>query len=367
MATKTKTVITNKDGTQSSGYISNGKTYYDNGTRIGAGASVTDNSGKQWTMGADGTGTFTGYAEGSIKVSPTKPASGNYNTAYGYTGGTASPVNSTTNTAAATSADTYYTNYLAEQQAALAKAQESALAKAQEEAAAAAKARTTAAIDKNNAYIPQVNAASDKALQEAYIQSQLAKSNAPQTLAAMGYTGGATESSLLGLDSAYGNQRNALETSRNTSLDQIRQNAQQIQATGNADLADLSADYYSQLATAKANAASAAQSQANWQKEYDAQQQANAQANYANTATAYANDYQAQINKLKAQGFTDDDYEVKVLNQLRNEKIAAQNAALETAATSTENTMSAATALNYYRLGLLSKTDLANMGYGSYI
>lgn len=90
---KTNTTITRKDGSQASGYISGGKTYYSDGSRIGTGDSVTDVSGRQWTMGSNGAGVLTGYAEGSRPTNPNSPGSGKYNTNYGYSGGSNSAVN----------------------------------------------------------------------------------------------------------------------------------------------------------------------------------------------------------------------------------------------------------------------------------
>ena len=47
------TTVTKKDGTKVSGYIEDGKSYYDNGTSISAGDSVVDAQGKTWTKGGD--------------------------------------------------------------------------------------------------------------------------------------------------------------------------------------------------------------------------------------------------------------------------------------------------------------------------
>lgn len=48
---KYKTTVTKKDGTKVSGYIEDGKSYYDDGTSISAGDSVVDAQGKTWTKG----------------------------------------------------------------------------------------------------------------------------------------------------------------------------------------------------------------------------------------------------------------------------------------------------------------------------
>lgn len=47
------TTVTKKDGSKVSGYIEDGKSYYDNGTAISAGDSVVDAQGKTWTKGGD--------------------------------------------------------------------------------------------------------------------------------------------------------------------------------------------------------------------------------------------------------------------------------------------------------------------------
>lgn len=50
---KYNTTVTKKDGSKVSGYIEDGKSYYDNGTAISAGDSVVDAQGKTWTKGGD--------------------------------------------------------------------------------------------------------------------------------------------------------------------------------------------------------------------------------------------------------------------------------------------------------------------------
>jgi len=56
---KVATTIWDKNGNAKAGYIENGKTYYNNGTRISVGSKVIDNSGREWVMGDNG-GTETG-------------------------------------------------------------------------------------------------------------------------------------------------------------------------------------------------------------------------------------------------------------------------------------------------------------------
>jgi hypothetical protein len=170
----------------------------------------------------------------------------------------------------------------------------------------AARQRTQAALEANNAYIPQVNQYADKQLQNAYILKEQNRVNLPQQLSALGYSGGATETSMMDAQAGYENRRGTIEQDRNDSLGKIRQNASQIEATGNADLADMSAQYYRDMIQK-------AQRDAETEK-----------SEYASTVGAYASDYQAQINKLIAAGYLPDSYEVKVLNAARNQKISNQ-------------------------------------------
>jgi hypothetical protein len=129
--------------------------------------------------------------------------------------------------------------------------------------------RIDSAVDRNNAYIPQVNQRSDQSLQNAYILREQNKINAPQALSAMGIQGGAAESSLLGINTGYENTRNEVEQNRQNSLNEIYQNEQQIRATGDATLSEASADYYNKLVLAQQQAEAAAQDQMQWQADYD--------------------------------------------------------------------------------------------------
>ena len=143
----------------------------------------------------------------------------------------------------------------------------------------------------------------------------------------MGYTGGATESSLLGLDTNYQNARGQIEQGRNEAIDKIRQNANQIQATGDASLADVASQYYQNMLASQNQALSAAQNQKNWQSEFDARQQDNTRNEFVNTIGAYANDYQAQINKVRDDGDPTNDQQIAYLNAARNQKISGINQA----------------------------------------
>jgi hypothetical protein len=132
--------------------------------------------------------------------------------------------------------------------------------------------RINSAVDANNAYIPQINQQSRRALQNAYIANQQARVRTPQALNALGYSGGAAESTLLGLDTNYQNARGTIEQERSRALEGIRQNEAQIRSTGDATLADAAASYYDNLVTAAQQAEARAQDQANWESEFALQE-----------------------------------------------------------------------------------------------
>lgn len=242
----------------------------------------------------------------------------------------------------------YYSSYLSDQQ--------SAMKKAQEEAQRAAQLRTQQAVETNNAYIPQVNQQSDKQLQDAYIAREQSRVNAPQSLAAMGYTGGAAESSLMGIDTNYQNQRGTIEKTRNDSLDKIRQNAQNIQSTGNADLASLGSQYYNNLVTAQAQAAQQAQSQSNWQSEFDMQKQNMEKEDFLNSIGAYYGNFQEKINALQNDGDASNDWQIAPLQQERQKKLQ------ETSTTTQAEDPSYATALDAYKKGIRTPQVLRVLG-----
>jgi hypothetical protein len=165
------------------------------------------------------------------------------------TSGYSKPIGST----GAITASDYYTKALEEQQRAI-------------------QERTNQAVEANNAYIPQIQGQSKQALQNAYIANQQARVRTPQALNALGYSGGAAESTLLGLDTNYQNARGTIEQERSRALEGIRQNEAQIRSTGDATLADAAASYYDNLVTAAQQAEARAQDQANWESEFALQE-----------------------------------------------------------------------------------------------
>lgn len=78
--------------------------------------------------------------------------------------------------------------------------------------------RLTAARDQS---MGDVNSDAEKSLQQAYINKMLTNKNLNQRLSAMGYNGGATESTMAQLENNYGNSRNNINTTLNDNINKL--------------------------------------------------------------------------------------------------------------------------------------------------
>ena len=78
--------------------------------------------------------------------------------------------------------------------------------------------RLNAARDKS---FGDVNKDAERSLQEAYINNMLTKKNLNQRLSAMGYNGGATESTMASLANQYGNSRNGINETLNDNISNL--------------------------------------------------------------------------------------------------------------------------------------------------
>lgn len=134
--------------------------------------------------------------------------------------------------------------------------QEAAVQKARDALAGAAQSNYDSAVnllqqgyDKN---VGSVNTDTEKALQDAYISSMMQQRNLGQQLAAYGRSGGAAESTLLGLANAYGQQRGKLDNTRQQNLGDLMQSLQENKAnqlqTLNTNKANYEQNYQNQLA-----------------------------------------------------------------------------------------------------------------------
>lgn len=186
--------------------------------------------------------------------------------------------------------------------------------KALEEQQKAIQERINQAVAANNAYIPQIQQRSKQALQNAYITKERNLMSGPQVLAALGYTGGASETELNRTRTNYENSRNLIEQERSRALEGIRQNEAQIRATGDATLSEAAASYYDKLVAAALEAERQAQNQANWEAEFALQQK---QYEDAAAQQAWKNAYDERVMALRYAPETQANY-AQATNSNRN-------------------------------------------------
>ena len=105
--------------------------------------------------------------------------------------------------------------------------------------------------------IAQQNQVSDQALKEAYISKMMGQRNLGQQMAAQGRSGGAAESTLLGLQNAYNTSRAQTEQQRAGAVEQLnlarQEDLSQLMQTLNAGKASAQDTLYERLATAEDN------------------------------------------------------------------------------------------------------------------
>ena len=141
-----------------------------------------------------------------------------------------------------------------------------------------------------DAGVGAVNADTAESLQQAYISHMMNQKNLGQQLAALGRSGGASETALLGLYNQYGRNRGALEDARNRQLNQLALQLAQAQADQTAAYNQTKTGYATDYTNQK-NAYQQAQAQAiaDWEAESLARLQ------------GYRQDYNAQLNALARQ------------------------------------------------------------------
>lgn len=246
---KYKTTVTEKDGSKSSGYIENGKSYYDDGREINAGASVVDSTGKTWTKGGTTTTTSTSgsknkggsstpkyeswesggrtYVNG-IDIGPagtkidTSDAAINaaYSGAYG--GAYGNP-----NKYGDMGDELKYNPY--EDQIEYYKNAYNDLEKQIRERNRLAVEQGT---NRLNAQKSNINQAADENARQAYVQFMQSQKALPQQLAVQGASGGATETAQLGLQTNYQNNVNSINQNKANRLQEIDNAIVDLQNTG---------------------------------------------------------------------------------------------------------------------------------------
>lgn len=157
------------------------------------------------------------------------------------------------------------------------------------DADSASAAATQQAINKIQQQIESLNQQYQSTNKQLYADYMLSKKNLPQQLAALGYTGGLTESSLMGLDTSYGASLAENERNRLTDVSNLESGISDAELQAAQDLAtqrqSINSDYLSNYATY----AQVLQQQKNYENE-QAQEEASNEA-----------DNELAVAKVKAQ------------------------------------------------------------------
>lgn len=125
---------------------------------------------------------------------------------------------------------------------------QSYLSDARRSAIDAQEARTRAALDQVAGQQTDIHNSANDAAQQAYIAKEKTLMQNPQQLAALGISGGGSESALLGINTGYENNRNTIMQNRGKAIRENENQQNQIRATGDASLADIDNSFASQLA-----------------------------------------------------------------------------------------------------------------------
>lgn len=285
----TPATITNKDGSRQDGYISGGKTYYSDGSRIGNGATTIDSSGREWRM-ENGQGVATGnnYGIGGNQGAY-RPSSGGSSVEY----------------------DSVASAYEKRQSEILRRQQE------------ALRLRVDQGVNNLENQKGTVNAGFDDASRQAYIMKMQNQKALPEQMAAMGQTGGATETSNLAIGTNYQNNLTDINNNRTQAINGIDSAINNVRIDGNIEAANLEA------ANAQMGLETYMQMMQN-KMSMEQQSNSNMKNDFINTIGAYANDFQAEINRIQravAAGDSSEAWKVPFLNSSRNEKISGQQSA----------------------------------------
>lgn len=119
---------------------------------------------------------------------------------------------------------------------------------ARQSAIDAQNARIQAALDQVAGQQTDINNSANDAAQQAYIAKEKTLMQNPQQLAALGISGGGSESALLGINTGYENNRNTIMQNRDKAIRENENQQNQIRATGDASLADIDNSFANQLA-----------------------------------------------------------------------------------------------------------------------
>ena len=170
----------------------------------------------------------------------------------GATAGTSSATNSGSRASGAGSGSSGYTVPSAESSYASAlqdyyDKMEAQLRRQEREAEKKMKAQVEQGVNTLESQKPALGQQFQDSAQQAYIRYMQAQKALPQMMAARGLSGGASESSLAGLEANYGSNVNALQNSYNQALNSIDADIANLRASGDISLAENASDYSRKL------------------------------------------------------------------------------------------------------------------------
>ena len=284
---KTPTTIWDSNGSATVGYIQDGKTYYNDGSRIKEGSTVIDSSGVEWRM-ENGQGVRTGQNYGVGTAS----------------GGAKYTISDIARDNGAF--DAYYEKQLQTLQE-----------QARQQAEAQAEAQK-AQIEANKQIINQNYANSAR---QAYINSMQQQKALPEYLASTGQSGGASESAQLQLQTNYQNNLSDLEMAKNNALANENLAYNDVSTNLASQLAGINSDYSERLLNYYQQARAEALAEKESQAKLEASRLAEEKEDYLNTIGQYYDDYQAEIERLKRAGVADSDYRIQYLKAARAQKL----------------------------------------------
>ena len=201
------TTVTESNGSKSSGYILDGKSYYDDGREINAGASVVDSTGKTWVKGGD---PDAGLTVEELLAKYGVSNAGSYSPNYGDMGD-----------------ELKYNPY--EDQIEYYK---NAYNDLEEQIRERNRLAVEQGTNRLNAQKSNIKQAADENARQAYVQFMQSQKALPQQLAVQGASGGATETAQLGLQTNYQNNVNSINQNKANRLQEIDNAIVDLQNTG---------------------------------------------------------------------------------------------------------------------------------------
>lgn len=156
---------------------------------------------------------------------------------------------------------------------------ESTYAAIQAQQEAAAKAAVEQSVNRLEGQKSDVEQQYQDLYRQLYLNRRMAEKNLPQQMAAMGYNGGLTESTTLGLQTSYNDALRQGEQSKTNTLSDIDQAIANARLTGDISIAEQAAALAQQGLASYSDIVAAMQQQQNWAQQF-AYQQAQDERNY---------------------------------------------------------------------------------------